>query len=137
MYGTLIVIEGCDASGKSTQVKLLSEHYQSQNIPYKVLRFPERSTKIGRAIADYLLGDDPIDPKTLHCLFAANRYEFRMEILEALSLGLIVIIDRYVYSGAVYGSMSGCGGRVSPRARRETVYKYLYIYDDGATSTSS
>ncbi len=77
MYGTLIVIEGCDASGKSTQVKLLSEYYQSQNIPYKVLR------KIGRAIADYLLGDDPIDPKTLHCLFAANRYEFRMEYMAA------------------------------------------------------
>jgi dTMP kinase len=86
----------------------LSEYYQSQNIPYKALRFPERSTKIGRVIADYLLGDDPIDPKTLHCLFAANRYEFRMEILEALSLGLIVIIDRYVYSGAVFGSMNGC-----------------------------
>ena len=45
--GSLVVFEGCDRSGKSTQVKMLCDHLNKQNIKCKLMRFPDRTSTIG------------------------------------------------------------------------------------------
>ena len=69
MRGLFIVFEGLDHSGKSTQCKLLSEALKKKG---KVLdlRFPDRSTKIGKEIDLYLQNKSEVDDKVIHKLFS-------------------------------------------------------------------
>ncbi|XP_076233224.1 thymidylate kinase [Calliopsis andreniformis] len=100
--GALIVFEGCDRAGKSTQVKLLIEALNAQNIPAKARAFPDRKTCIGKIINDFLSKKQEFSPESAHLLFSANRWECKEEILETLHSGVTVIIDRYAGSGAAY-----------------------------------
>jgi dTMP kinase len=44
--GLLIVIEGCDRSGKTTQTQLLSNYLTSKNLDNEVMKFPGNSSKL-------------------------------------------------------------------------------------------
>lgn len=68
--GALIVIEGLDRSGKSTQVDRLVQHLQARHV-----KFPERSTAIGSMINEYLTRKSEINDHAVHLLFSANRWE--------------------------------------------------------------
>lgn len=52
--GILIVFEGIDRCGKSTQVKKLQNFFQGKKLPYETLSFPARQTCIGQQIDKYL-----------------------------------------------------------------------------------
>ncbi|XP_076654777.1 thymidylate kinase [Halictus rubicundus] len=100
--GALIVFEGCDRAGKSTQVKMLIEALAKLNIPVQSQAFPDRTTSIGLMINDYLLKKQEHPPELVHLLFSANRWEFKDKILKMLHSGTTVIVDRYAASGAAY-----------------------------------
>lgn len=100
--GALIVLEGCDKAGKSTQTKLLMNALKQYNIPVKQRTFPDRTTPIGAIINDFLCKKINFPPETAHLLFSANRWECKEEILKSLYSGTSVIIDRYAASGAAY-----------------------------------
>ncbi|PGG96717.1 thymidylate kinase [Helicocarpus griseus UAMH5409] len=102
--GALIVVEGLDRAGKSTQCALLQKTLLSQGHEVKYRRFPDRTTAIGKLINAYLVGDAHMDDHSIHLLFSANRWEAAAEIQEDISKGITVIIDRYSYSGAVYSA---------------------------------
>jgi dTMP kinase len=96
----IIVIEGIDKSGKTTQTEMLRD-----KLPYKVatFSFPDYNTNIGREIRAFL--DRRIDyhPRVRHLLLSANRWENR-DKLEALAKGNdILILNRYYQSNIVYG----------------------------------
>ena len=84
--GALIVFEGCDRSGKTTQVTRLVERLNSVGRPAVMRRFPDWTTSIGAII------------HVVHLLFSANRWELRKEVIETLESGTSVCIDRYAYS---------------------------------------
>lgn len=106
--GILISFEGCDRSGKSTQVRKLSQYFsETLKLPHKVVRFPNRSTEIGKLIDDYLKGKVEWNDRTIHLLFSANRWETIEEIKKDLMNGIHVITDRYAYSGVAYSSAKG------------------------------
>lgn len=111
MKGRLIVFEGNDGSGKSTQL-IKAEKYLRQN-GYKVLVTKEPGgTEIGFRIRKLLL--DPaykMDGLTEALLLAADRNEHVKNVLiPALDEGYIVLSDRYILSSVVYqGIVRGVG----------------------------
>ena len=102
--GSLIVVEGLDRAGKSTQLELLVKNLQRDGHNVKRMRFPDRTTPIGQSIDSYLRGDSQVDDHVIHLLFSANRWEAAECIITDLRSGTTLVIDRYSYSGAVYSA---------------------------------
>ncbi|XP_043190523.1 thymidylate kinase-like isoform X1 [Amphibalanus amphitrite] len=104
--GALIVLEGIDKAGKSTQARRLVESLSARGTPAQLMRFPERSTPIGGLIHSYLSGGDcgTVDDRVVHQLFAANRSELLPRMRELLSAGVSLVVDRYAFSGVAYSA---------------------------------
>lgn len=97
--GKFIVLEGIEASGKTTQVKRLGEKF-----PDAVLTKNPTDSKIGRLIReDVLGGNSNIPPVAYQYLFAADREIQQEEIISHLKEGKTVISDRYFWSSVAYG----------------------------------
>jgi len=105
--GALIVFEGCDRAGKTTQVqnivKFLNEEAGKLDSA-KMMRFPDRSTQIGTTIDKYLKGTSDLDDHVIHLLFSANRWEKVGELRAALEAGTHVVVDRYAFSGVAFSA---------------------------------
>ncbi|KAG8960332.1 Thymidylate kinase [Tulasnella sp. 419] len=99
--GAFIVIEGLDRSGKSTQAQALYQHLQDRlgasNV--KLIKFPDRTTPIGKMIDSYLRSESELDDRAIHLLFSANRWEAASSIIKDLESGVTLICDRYAFSG--------------------------------------
>ncbi|MEF9986534.1 MAG: dTMP kinase [Bacteroidales bacterium] len=103
----LIVIEGLDGAGKSTQVKLLKDYIVSKGLELKYLHFPRyESSLYGELIAKFLRGDfgalEDVHPQLVALLFAEDRRDASAVIKEWLNNGYCVLLDRYVYSNIAY-----------------------------------
>ncbi|KAF7596591.1 Thymidylate kinase [Aspergillus hancockii] len=105
--GALIVVEGLDRAGKSSQCEHLRDYLQEMGHSVNYIRFPDRTTAIGKLIDDYLRGQSQLDDNSIHLLFSANRWEIARVIQEDIANGITVIVDRYSYSGAVYSAAKG------------------------------
>lgn len=103
----IIVIEGFDQAGKSTQSELLAKALRERKLKCKIFSFPDYTTSIGKEIKHYLSGKRKFPPQVIHCLLAANRWEKLKEIQEALSKNYILIMNRYYQSNLVYGKANG------------------------------
>ncbi|EGP84860.1 unnamed protein product [Zymoseptoria tritici ST99CH_1A5] len=102
--GHLIVFEGLDRSGKSTQCARLVDHLRSQGKEVFHQRFPDRTTVIGQMINSYLSGTSSQEDHAIHLLFSANRWEASESIRQHIERGTTVVVDRYYYSGCVYSA---------------------------------
>ncbi|KAJ5381470.1 Thymidylate kinase [Penicillium cataractarum] len=102
--GALIVVEGLDRAGKSSQCEMLQNYLSEQGHNVKYIRFPDRTTPIGKLIDSYLRGSANQDDHSIHLLFSANRWEIAKSIEQDIAAGITVIVDRYSYSGAVYSA---------------------------------
>ncbi|KAK5164498.1 Thymidylate kinase [Saxophila tyrrhenica] len=102
--GMLVVFEGLDRSGKSTQCERLAETLRKEGESVEHMRFPNRITPIGQMINNYLTGQTNQDDHVIHLLFSANRWEAAKTIEDHINAGTTVVIDRYSYSGAVYSA---------------------------------
>jgi dTMP kinase len=98
-----IVLEGGDASGKSTQSRRLADRLRSQGRDV-VESFEPGATQAGAAIRALLLdGDAPIDPTTEALLLAADRAQEVADVIRpALARGADVVSDRFVPSSLAY-----------------------------------
>ncbi len=101
--GCLIALEGIDKSGKGTQAKLIKKWLASLGYDVEIISFPDYSTPIGREIKAFLSGERTFSSYVRQLLYAANRWERKDDIEKWLSLGKIVIADRYTPSGLAYG----------------------------------
>ncbi|XP_066597877.1 thymidylate kinase isoform X2 [Prorops nasuta] len=100
--GALLVFEGCDRAGKTTQAKKLVEALNANGIPAKTRSFPDRSTVVGEIINKFLTKNIHLPPETIHLLFSANRWEYSEDIINTLKSGVTLVLDRYAASGAAY-----------------------------------
>ncbi|XP_003218368.1 thymidylate kinase [Anolis carolinensis] len=100
--GALIVLEGVDRAGKSTQSRRLVEALGAKGHRAELLRFPERTTKIGQLISSYLEKKNNLEDHTVHLLFSANRWEQVPLIKEKLNQGITLVVDRYAFSGVAF-----------------------------------
>ncbi|KAM3850234.1 thymidylate kinase [Diretmus argenteus] len=102
--GALIVLEGVDKAGKTTQCHKLVQALQHSGRPAEMMRFPDRTTKIGQLINAYLEKSSDLEDHTVHLLFSANRWELVPLMKKKLEQGTTLVIDRYAFSGAAFTS---------------------------------
>ncbi|XP_033760331.1 thymidylate kinase-like [Pecten maximus] len=100
--GALIVFEGGDHSGKTTQCSKLEQALTSKGERVKLLKFPDRTSTIGKMIDNYLGNKVEIEDHSVHLLFSANRWEKQPHIMELLNSGTTLIVDRYAFSGVAF-----------------------------------
>ncbi|MBI2579414.1 MAG: dTMP kinase [Candidatus Aenigmarchaeota archaeon] len=104
--GKLVVFEGLDGSGITTQSTLLRNYFINKGKDALLTKEPTDGL-IGGTIKACLRKEWKTTPLTLQMLFAADRaHHLSGEIEPALKKGKIVICDRYILSSIVYGSLS-------------------------------
>src|SRR5438105_216358 len=101
--GKLIVLEGIDGAGTTTQAARLGLHLAAHQLPVHVTREPSDGP-LGLEIRKILRGSHaPFDPSALALLFAADRMDHVARVVEpALARGVNVVSDRYQLSSYVY-----------------------------------
>ena len=103
----LIVIEGLDGAGKSTQVRKLREYLEQKTGNVEYIHFPRYNAAVyGELISRFLKGDfgdiDAVHPQLVALLFAEDRHYAAPRMKEILAAGGTVLLDRYVYSNIAY-----------------------------------
>ena len=105
--GKVIVIEGTDKAGKTSQSRMLADTLKVSGKVCVILDFPDYTTPIGMEIRAFLDGKRDYPPEVKHLLFSANRWEKKKEIESMLENGTIIIMNRYWESNLVYGVANG------------------------------
>ena len=127
--GKLIVIEGTDGSGKSTQFRMMSEHLEKDNIAFKHLVFPRYQEESSALIRMYLggqFGNKPTDVNAYAAssFYAVDRYaSYKMDWGKWYEEGGLVLSDRYTTSNAVHQASKETG------AARDQFLHWLYDFE--------
>jgi dTMP kinase len=95
--GTLIVIEGLDGSGRSTQITLLQEWLESEGFAVTTSGL-RRSNLVGRDI-DELLAKNAVTRLTLALMYSTDFFDqLEHRIVPALRAGAVVLADRFIFT---------------------------------------
>jgi dTMP kinase len=108
LSGNLIVVEGTDGSGRSTQISLLTEWLESEGFAVETMGL-RRSFLVGEDI-DALLAENAVTRLTLALMYSTDFYDqLERRILPALRSGLIVLADRYIFTLIARAAVRGIG----------------------------
>ena len=127
--GKLIVIEGTDGSGKSTQFKLLTERLSREGHDFRQLEFPQYSEPSSALIKMYLggeFGDKPSDVNAYaaSAFYAVDRYASYKKVWGSwYEQGGLVVSGRYTTSNAVHQASK------EPEEKRADFLKWLYEFE--------
>ena len=104
--GLLIVIEGTDGSGKSTQVNMLSKYIKEKSYGCAVSQW--KTSRLISGVINEAKERNMLNTTTFSLLYAAD-YTDRLEneIIPALKAGFVVLMDRYIYTAYVRDSVRG------------------------------
>lgn len=120
----LIVLEGLDGAGKSTQVRKLKEYLEGKG-PLEYIHFPRYDAPVyGDLISRFLRGDfgtnETVHPQLVALIYAEDRHGAAPEIKRSLAQGRNVLFDRYVYSNIAYQC-----AKLSDPAKIEELRKWI------------
>ena len=127
--GKLIVIEGTDGSGKSTQFKLLTQRLQEENREFQKLVFPQYSEPSSALIRMYLGGEFGTKPSDVNAFaasafFAVDRYASYKKVWgEWYENGGLIVSDRYTTSNAVHQASK------VPVEEQKALLQWLYDFE--------
>ena len=127
--GKLIVIEGTDGSGKSTQFKLLTQRLESENRAFRKLVFPQYSEPSSALIKMYLGGEFGANPSDVNAyaasaFYAVDRYASYKKVWgQWYEDGGLIVSDRYTTSNAVHQASK------EPEETRREFLKWLYDFE--------
>ena len=127
--GKLIVLEGTDGSGKSTQFRLLSEHLQRDSVEFKHIVFPRYDQESSALIRMYLGGQFGSKPNDVNAyaasaFYAVDRFaSYKMDWGKWYEEGGLVLSDRYTTSNAVHQASK------EPAEKRSAYLKWLYDFE--------
>lgn len=108
MAGRLIVLEGTDGSGKSTQFSLLCGHMDREGRPFRKLIFPQYQEPSSALVKMYLNGEfgphpSDVNPYAASTFYAVDRYASYQKVWgAAYRAGELILSDRYTTSNAVH-----------------------------------
>ena len=104
--GLLIVVEGTDGSGKSTQVNLLKKYIENEG--YGCMLSEWKTSRLISDVINEAKDKNLLNATTFSLLYAAD-YTDRLEneIIPALKAGFVVLMDRYIYTAYVRDSVRG------------------------------
>lgn len=122
--GKLIVFEGGDGSGKTTQTQLLLKYCTDQNISHAYFDFPNYPSFFGQLIAKFLRGElgsiDKVSPYLASLPFSFDRAAMSKTIEKNLGEGRLVILNRYASS-----NMAHQGSKLENDAERESFLNWV------------
>ena len=127
--GKLIVIEGTDGSGKSTQFRRLTEHLSQDNQEFKTLVFPQYSEPSSALIRMYLGGEFGSKPTDVNAyaasaFYAVDRYaSYKKDWGQWYENGGLIVSDRYTTSNAVHQASKESG------ENQAEYLKWLYEFE--------
>ena len=127
--GKLIVIEGTDGSGTSTQFRLMSERLEQDGVSFKHIVFPRYDQESSALIRMYLGGQFGSNPSDVNAyaasaFYAVDRFaSYRMDWGKWYEDGGVILSDRYTTSNAVHQTSK------VPEAERETYLHWLYDFE--------
>lgn len=127
--GKLIVIEGTDGSGKSTQFRMLWEHLQADQVSFQHIVFPRYKEDSSALIRMYLggqFGDKPSDVNAYAAssFYAVDRYaSYKMDWGKWYEDGGLVLSDRYTTSNAVHQASK------EPEEKQAAFLSWLYDFE--------
>ena len=127
--GKLIVIEGTDGSGKSTQFRLLTDRLESEQVKFQKLVFPQYSEPSSALIRMYLGGEFGKSPSDVNAyaasaFYSVDRYaSYRKVWGKWYEEGGLVVSDRYTTSNAVHQASK------EPEDKREDFLNWLYYFE--------
>ena len=127
--GKLIVIEGTDGSGKSTQFKLLTDRLQREGRAFQQLEFPQYSEPSSALIKMYLGGEFGTNPADVNAyaasaFYAVDRYASYKKVWgQWYEEGGLVVSGRYTTSNAVHQASK------EPEEKRGEFLKWLYEFE--------
>lgn len=107
LRGQLIAIEGIDQSGKRTQATQLARKLTKGGYRATVWSFPDYSTPLGRQLRAYLARRSQLNYRSVHLLYAGNKWESVENLERELKRGRTVIVNRYTPSNLAYGVAHG------------------------------
>jgi dTMP kinase len=129
--GVFICVEGLDASGKTTQSKLLVRNLQKRGFDAVYTTEPTHG-QMGRLIRKHvLIGKNRSSAVLEALLFAADRVDHsEREVLPALKTDKIVVTDRYLYSSLAYQGAAGLDLKWIEEINRWAIKPDMTIYID-------
>ena len=127
--GKLIVLEGTDGSGKSTQFRRLAQRMADENREFETLVFPQYDQPSSSLIRMYLGGEfgkkpTDVNPYAASSFYAVDRYaSFRKVWGSYYEQGGLILSDRYTTSNAVHQASK------EPEEKRGDFLQWLYDFE--------
>ncbi|MCC8073539.1 MAG: deoxynucleoside kinase [Clostridiales bacterium] len=108
MMSKLIIIEGLDGCGKSTQTALLEQYFKNQKIDYKKIKLPDYDSPSSTLVKMYLNGEfgksaNDVNAYAAGAFYAVDRYaSFMLNWKSDYENGTLILADRYATSNSIY-----------------------------------
>ncbi|MDD3301276.1 MAG: dUTP diphosphatase [Patescibacteria group bacterium] len=122
--GKIIVIDGTDGSGKTTQLHLLKEKLQAEGFGVEIADFPQYNHKSAGMVEEYLSGKyggvNDVTPYQASIFYAVDRFDFSKQINNWLAEGKIILCNRYTSSNMAH---QGC--KIENPLERKVFFNWL------------
>jgi dTMP kinase len=125
--GRIVVFEGLDGSGKSTQYKLLTGVLELSGIDFRALKFPQYDEESSALVRMYLNGEFGTDPASVNpyaasTFYAVDRYaSYVKKWRDYYESGGLIITDRYTTANAIHQ-----GSKLTTNSEKSDFFDWLY-----------
>ena len=126
MNGKLIVLEGTDGTGKTTQTQLMTQRLEREGITFRKVNFPRYGSPFAAPVERYLLGDlgrrpDDVNAYAASTFYAVDRYAaYKQDWGRDYKAGSLILSNRYTTSNVVHQAPK------LPEAERQAYLDWLF-----------